>query len=137
MPDIDFEELPFSDLKRIETDFGFHDPKIHLRNPLTESRAIQTGKRATLAIKMNALSRPRRIFQRLLERKKKEKPEVFNLEKKMERVKPDQMTLNLNMAEKEDVFSSLGTQSMVCRINPIDKFRKCLILILKSFLLQI
>ena len=33
MPDIDFEELPLADLKKAETNFGFHDPEIHLQSP--------------------------------------------------------------------------------------------------------
>ena len=114
MSEIDYEQLPLAGLKKAEVNFGFHDPTSQLRNPLNETitRAVH-GSRSTLAIKMNALTRPRRIFQETLERKKKENLEVFNLEQDMARVKPNQTTLTDFNSKKDDFSPSLGTQSLV------------------------
>ena len=67
----------------------------------------------TLAIKMNALARPREAFQKLLERKKGENQQVYALEREMARVKPNQKTLAPlhNPIMEHDIFSH---EEMVC-----------------------
>ena len=76
--------------------------------------ATPKGKIVTLAIKMNALSRPRKLFNNLLEKKKKDNHELFALERQMEHVKPNQKTLShwrdIN-PQDQDFYQ---TEDMVC-----------------------